>query len=90
MGQLQMYAACNDPQVRDCARDGFRELYQFVERSSGAPAEELAKFFAMGMLCNLSAALSLGRNRRAVGERARCLTRAGPALAHSLFICPSR
>src|SRR2546423_15660739 len=28
MGQLQMYAACHDAQVRDCARDGFRQLYQ--------------------------------------------------------------
>src|SRR5450432_2808882 len=59
MGQLQMYAACNDAGVREFARDGFRKLYQLVERASGAPAEELAKFFAMGMLCNLSAALSL-------------------------------
>jgi AcrR family transcriptional regulator len=59
MGQLQMYAACNDPGVREFARDGFRKLYQLVERISGAPAETLATFFAMGMLCNLSAALSL-------------------------------
>jgi AcrR family transcriptional regulator len=59
MGQLQMYAACHDPVVREFARDGFRTLYQLVERVSGAPAEELATFFAMGMLCNLSAALSL-------------------------------
>ncbi len=59
MGQLQMYAACNDPQVRECARDGFRRLYQLVEQISGAPAEELTTFFARGMLCNLSAALSL-------------------------------
>ena len=59
MGQLQMYAACHDPGVRECARDGFRKLYQLVERVSGASGEELATFFAMGMLCNLSAALSL-------------------------------
>jgi len=59
MGQLQMYAACHDPKVRDFARDQFRKLYQLVEQISGAPAEELAAFFAKGMLCNLSAALSL-------------------------------
>ena len=59
MGQLQMYAACHDQGVRECARDGFRKLYQLVERISGAPGEQLATFFAMGMLCNLSAALSL-------------------------------
>jgi AcrR family transcriptional regulator len=59
MGQLQVYAACNDARVRECARDGFRGLYQLVEQISGAPAVELANFFAKGMLCNLSAALSL-------------------------------
>jgi AcrR family transcriptional regulator len=59
MGQLQMYAACNDPEVRDCARAGFRTLYAFVERVSGAGPEQLVQFFAMGMLCNLSAALQL-------------------------------
>ena len=60
MGQLQMYAACNDPEVRDLARDGFRNLYAFVERVSGASPEALFDFFAKGMLCNLSAALQLG------------------------------
>jgi AcrR family transcriptional regulator len=59
MAQLQMYAACNDVAVRECGRDGFRKLYQLVAAISGAPAEELANFFAMGMLCNLSTALSL-------------------------------
>jgi len=59
MGQLQMYAACNDSEVRECARAGFRALYRFVETASGAEPEELMVFFAMGMLCNLSAALTL-------------------------------
>lgn len=59
MAQLQMYAACNDPQVRECARDGFKKLYHLVERASGAPAEALTVFFARGMLCNVSTALGL-------------------------------
>jgi AcrR family transcriptional regulator len=59
MAQLQMYAACSDLQVRDCARDGFGKLYRLVERASGAPAEALKAFFAAGMLCNVSAALGL-------------------------------
>jgi AcrR family transcriptional regulator len=59
MGQLQMYAACHDAVVREFARDRFRTLYKLVEQISGAPTEELATFFAKGMLCNLSAALSL-------------------------------
>jgi AcrR family transcriptional regulator len=60
MAQLQMYAACNDLEIRECARDGFRKLYQLVERASGAPAEMLVIFFASGMLCNVSTALGLG------------------------------
>jgi len=59
MAQLQMYAACHDLEVRECARDGFRKLYQLVERASGAPADTLAVFFAGGMLCNVSTALGL-------------------------------
>lgn len=78
MGQLQMYAACHDPQVRDCARAGFRELFEFVERVSGAPAEELAKFFAMGMLCNLSAALSLTEIEEPWAIALACLTQQHP------------
>ena len=60
MGQLQMYAACNDPEVRDVARQGFRTLYGFVERISGATPRQLLEFFAMGMMCNVSTALHLG------------------------------
>jgi AcrR family transcriptional regulator len=59
LGQLQMYAACGDPEVRTFARHGFRALYQRVEAISGASAQQLAVFFAVGMLCNLSAALGL-------------------------------
>jgi AcrR family transcriptional regulator len=59
MGQLHMYAACNDPDVRDCARDGFRNLYQLAEQASGAGPDRLVMFFAIGMLCNVSAALQL-------------------------------
>lgn len=59
LGQLQMYAACGDPEVRDCARDGFRRLYTQVRDASGASDDLLTRFFAAGMLCNLSAALQL-------------------------------
>jgi AcrR family transcriptional regulator len=59
LGQLQMYAACGDPEVRNFARLGFRALYHRVEAISGATPEQLVVFFAVGMLCNLSAALGL-------------------------------
>jgi AcrR family transcriptional regulator len=60
LAQLQMYAACGDPEIRDCARRGFRKLYDQVQVASGADPADMAKFFAMGMLCNVVAALQLG------------------------------
>src|SRR6187200_1796686 len=35
--QLQGYAACDDPEVRAAASDGYAELWQLVTRLSGAP-----------------------------------------------------
>ncbi|MBX6372593.1 MAG: TetR/AcrR family transcriptional regulator, partial [Acidothermus sp.] len=40
--QLHMYAACDDPVVRDCVREGFRRLYRQVEEISGVPPSRLA------------------------------------------------
>jgi len=59
LAQLQMYAACDDPDIRDCARTGFKKLYQQVETASGAPVRTIVTFFAAGMLCNLATALQL-------------------------------
>jgi AcrR family transcriptional regulator len=59
LGQLQMYAACSDPDVRDAARAGFAELFRYVESVTGARTVEIRDFFAMGMLMNVAAALDL-------------------------------
>lgn len=59
LAQLQMYAACGDPDIRDCARGGFRKLYNQVYVATGASPTDLALFFATGMLCNVSTALQL-------------------------------
>jgi AcrR family transcriptional regulator len=59
LAQLQMYAACDDPEIRDCARAGFKRLYQQVETASGAPVPVIVSFFAAGMLCNVATALHL-------------------------------
>ncbi|MGH8890595.1 MAG: TetR/AcrR family transcriptional regulator [Acidothermaceae bacterium] len=59
LAQLQMYAACDDPEIRDCVRAGFKRLYSQVESASGAPAPVIVTFFAAGMLCNLATALQL-------------------------------
>jgi AcrR family transcriptional regulator len=57
--QLQGYAACDDDDVRATASDGYAELWQLVERLSGAPEDEVRAFFATGMLLNMAAAMDL-------------------------------
>ncbi len=56
--QLHAHAASPElPRVRDAMRDGFRLLVAFVTEASGAPADEVQRFFARGMLLNVIAAL---------------------------------
>jgi AcrR family transcriptional regulator len=57
--QLQLYAACGDEEVRVAVRRGFAECYQYVERASGASAEEVRGFFAEKMLDSVAAAMRL-------------------------------
>jgi AcrR family transcriptional regulator len=59
LGQMQMYAACSDADVRDAARAGFAELFLYVESVTGARTLEIRDFFARGMLMNVAAALDL-------------------------------
>jgi AcrR family transcriptional regulator len=59
LGQLQMYAACSDPEIRDATRAGFAELFRYVEDATGQSAAEIRDFFAMGMLMNVAAAMDL-------------------------------
>jgi len=58
--QLQTYAAAlDDREVRQAVRDGYGDLYTYVERVSGVSAPRLARFFAMGMLHNVVGAMGL-------------------------------
>jgi AcrR family transcriptional regulator len=57
--QLQGYAACDDPQIREVVRGQFARLYRLVARASGAQAPQLRGFFATGMLLNVAAAMDL-------------------------------
>jgi AcrR family transcriptional regulator len=58
-GQMQSYVACEDDEIREVVRRGFGELVEYVERSSGLPAEQVAQFFATGMLLNVIASMQL-------------------------------
>jgi AcrR family transcriptional regulator len=51
--QMQAYAACEDPEICAVVRNGYGDLVSYVERVSGVESEELATFFAGGMLMNV-------------------------------------
>src|SRR5690242_19406678 len=57
--QMHSYAACEDPDIQDATRAGFKRLWALVERLSGLPFDRIVKFFAMGMLMNVAAAMDL-------------------------------
>jgi AcrR family transcriptional regulator len=59
MGQLQAYAACDDPDVRAAIRRGYGDLFGFVEAVADLPAERVSHWFAKGMLLNVVAAMDL-------------------------------
>jgi AcrR family transcriptional regulator len=59
MLQMHLYAACDDDDVRAVAREGYRRLVEFVERSSGLDPARVSRFFAKGMLINVIAAMGL-------------------------------
>lgn len=57
--QMQCHAAAGDPEVGPSVAAGFKQLFEDVRRVSGAPDEEVARFFACGMLINVTTALGL-------------------------------
>ncbi len=73
--QLQMWAtACQDEEVREVARRRLGEIWQQVERISGADDQRVMQFMASGMLLNVFAALGLPRIREQLGEALTGLT----------------
>jgi len=68
--QMQAYAACDDPEIRDATRQGYGDLVAYVERVSGLPPAEVGRFFATGMLLNVFASMELtGENAEPWSER---------------------
>jgi AcrR family transcriptional regulator len=58
-GQLQAYAACDDAEICEVVRNGYGDIFTYVERVSGLPQERITGFFAMGMLLNVVASMGL-------------------------------
>jgi AcrR family transcriptional regulator len=59
LAQMQIYASCGDDDIRTAVRRRWGELYREAERLSRAPAEDVRRFFATGMLLNVAAAMDL-------------------------------
>ena len=57
--QMQAYAACDDPEIREVVRNGYGDIVAYVERVSGLPEEQVTQFFAVGMLLNVLASMDL-------------------------------
>jgi AcrR family transcriptional regulator len=57
--QMQSYSACDDPEICEVVRNGFGDLVAYVERVSGLEPEQVAAFFAKGMLMNVLSAMQV-------------------------------
>jgi len=55
--QMQAYVACDDPEICEVVRNGYGDLVAYAQRVSGLPAEQVARFFATGMLLNVLASM---------------------------------
>jgi hypothetical protein len=56
---MQSYAACDDPEICEVVRNGYGDLVAYVQRVSSLPAENVARFFAQGMLLNVLSAMQV-------------------------------
>jgi AcrR family transcriptional regulator len=67
--QMQAYAACDDPDIREVVRNGYGDIFAYVERVSELPAEDVTRFFATGMLLNVMASMDLWDSPEAWSQR---------------------
>ena len=57
--QMQAYAACDDAEICEIVRNGYGDLVAYVQRVSGLGPEQIASFFATGMLMNVLASMQV-------------------------------
>ena len=60
--QMQAYSACDDPEICEVVRNGYGDLVAYAQRVSDLPAEDVARFFATGMLLNVLASMQVIEN----------------------------
>ena len=56
---MQGFSAASDPEIQERVRGKYAEIIAEVSRLSGAPPDEVFRFFAHGMLLNIITALDL-------------------------------
>lgn len=76
--QLQGFAACGDPEVRDAVRDSFGRMWKTVADITGLDDVTIKAFLAFGMLLNNAAALQVSELEEPWSEGVR--TRIQPGL----------
>lgn len=57
--QMQAYAACDEPDIRDATQAGMRRLVELAQRESGADDEVIRNWLGHGMLMNVLAAMGV-------------------------------
>jgi AcrR family transcriptional regulator len=57
--QLQGFAASDDAEVRDAVRRGYGRMWATLQELSGADAQTIKRFLALGMMLNGMAAMDL-------------------------------
>ena len=62
LAQMQAYAACDDPEIREVVQNGYGDLYTYVERVADLPPAAISDFFAKGMLLNVIASMGLSES----------------------------
>lgn len=75
--QLQGFAACGDPEVRDTVRACFARMWGTAEEGTGLEPVTVKTFLAFGMLLNAGAAMDLEQVGAAWAEGVRTRIRPG-------------
>jgi AcrR family transcriptional regulator len=76
--QLQGFAACGDPEVRDAVRSSFERMWETVAETTRLDPVTIKAFLAFGMLLNKGAALQIAELEEPWAEGVR--TRIHPGL----------
>ncbi len=75
--QLQGFAACGDPEVRDAVRRSFGRMWEMVAEVTGLDPVAVKAFLAFGMLLNNGAALEVAELSAPWAKGVRTRVRAG-------------